>query len=53
MQLSFWQRRQAAAVQLLPGIVRDVLRFRTFIVGSVRRDIEAQFRGSRRGGTWY
>ena len=36
----------------LPGIVRDVLRYRTFIAGSVRRDIEAQFRGSLLGGTW-
>ena len=36
----------------LPGMLRDVLRFRTFIVGSVRRDIEAQFRGSLLGGAW-
>lgn len=36
----------------LPGIARDVLRFRAFIAGSVRRDIEAQFRGSLLGGAW-
>lgn len=36
----------------LPGIVRDVLRFRAFIAGSVRRDIEAQFKGSVLGGAW-
>ena len=53
MRLSLlWQRQRAAAVQWLPGILRDVLRFRTFIAGSVRRDIEAQFRGSLLGGAW-
>lgn len=52
MPMSLWQRQRAAVLQMLPGIVRDVLRFRTFIVGSVRRDIEAQFRGSLLGGAW-
>lgn len=36
----------------LPGIVRDVLRFRTFILGSVRRDIESQYKGSLLGAAW-
>ena len=52
LKLSLRQRLGAAMPRLLPGIVRDVLRFRTFIVGSVRRDIEAQFRGSLLGGAW-
>lgn len=38
--------------RFLPGIVRDVLRFRTFVLGSVRRDIEAQFKGSLLGAAW-
>ena len=36
----------------LPGIVRDVLRFRSFVVGSVRRDIAAQYQGSLLGWAW-
>lgn len=43
--------RMVAALPL-PGIVRDVLRFRSFILGSVRRDIEVQFKGSLLGAAW-
>lgn len=35
-----------------PGVVRDVVRYRAFVVGSIRRDVEAQFRGSLLGSAW-
>ncbi len=34
------------------GIVRDIFRFRSFIIGSIRRDIQSQYQGSLLGGTW-
>jgi len=37
---------------LLPGIVLDVWRFRSFVFGSVRREIAAQYQGSLLGGAW-
>ena len=36
----------------LPGIVQDVFRFRSFVLGSVRRDIAAQYQGALLGGAW-
>jgi len=39
-------------VHWLPGIVLDVWRFRSFILGSIRRDIVAQYQGSLLGGVW-
>ena len=41
-----------AATLPLPGIVQDVLRFRTFIGGSVRREIESQYKASLLGAAW-
>jgi len=37
---------------IVPGIVLDVWRFRSFVIGSVRRDIAAQYQGSLLGGAW-
>ena len=51
MRLKQMGRRMAGTLPL-PGVVRDVWRFRAFILGSVRRDIEAQFRGSLLGAAW-
>lgn len=35
-----------------PGLLRDVWRFRGFVLGSVRRDVAAQFQGSLLGQGW-
>lgn len=35
-----------------PSAVREVVRYRAFILGSVRREIEAQFKGSLLGSAW-
>ena len=51
MRLSHFLRRLAGALPL-PGLVRDVWRFRAFVLGSIRREVEAQFRGSLLGATW-
>lgn len=44
-------RRLALALPLPPA-VWGIWRFRTFILGSIRRDVEAQFRGSLLGAAW-
>ena len=46
-----WVRRLAGALPV-PTAAREVWRFRAFIAGSVRRDIEAQFQGSLLGAAW-
>ena len=51
MRLRQGLRRLAGALPL-PAAAWDVWRFRAFIMGSVRRDIEAQFRGSLLGAAW-
>lgn len=42
----------AAAPQSWIDAVRDVWRFRAFVIASIRRDVAAQFKGSLLGRTW-
>lgn len=51
MRLTVAWRRGLGALPW-PGAVRDVWRYRAFVLGSVRREVEAQFRGSLLGSAW-
>lgn len=45
-------RLKVPGIAGMVGMAGDVLRFRSFILGSVRREIAAQYQGSLLGGAW-